>query len=213
MRLLWLFLGLAVLFLLPFLFWGDLLTSTFTATGAVEWLADYGRWAWAAGLVLLTSDLLLPVPGTVVMSALGYLYGTVAGGLLSAAGSFLSGALAYVLCRRFGTGAARRILGDTDFERGERLFARVGGWLVVLSRWLPILPEVVACMAGLTRMPARTFFLALACGSLPPAFTFAAVGQAGTHHPLLAVLASAVIPVVFWLLVRPFIWQRAEARS
>ena len=55
-----------------------------------------------------------------------------------------------------------RVLGPQDFVEGERLFARVGAWLVVLSRWLPIFPEVIACMAGLARMPAWSFFTALA---------------------------------------------------
>ncbi len=204
MRLFWLFLGLAVLFLIPFLIWGGSLEDTFSQTGAVSWLEGAGRWAWAAGVLLLMSDLLLPIPGTVVMSALGFVYGTVVGGLIAATGSFLSGSLGYVLCRLLGRGAARRLLGEKDLERGERLFTNVGGWIVVLSRWLPLFPEVVACMAGLTRMPARTFFFALACGSLPLGFVFAAVGHTGVVDPTWALLLSAVLPAVLWLVIRPF---------
>src|SRR5690606_15584435 len=142
---------------IPFALWGEAFTAMFSPGGSVAWMRDYDAWAWAAGLLLLVADLFLPVPGTVVMSALGYLYGPVAGGLLAAGGSFCSGALAYGLCRGLGHGAARRLLGARDLARGEALFARVGGWIVVLSRWLPVFPEVVACMAGLTRMPAPPF--------------------------------------------------------
>jgi uncharacterized membrane protein YdjX (TVP38/TMEM64 family) len=155
-------------------------------------------------------DLLLPIPGTIVMSALGYVYGTMMGGLLAALGSFLAGSLGYGLCRLLGRGAARRLLGEKDLERGEQLFANVGGWIVALSRWLPIFPEVVACMAGLTRMPAATFFFALACGSLPLGFVFAAVGHTGVVSPTLALVLSAVLPVVLWLAARPLIKARTR---
>lgn len=213
MRLLWLFLALMVAFLVPFVLWGGSVERAFSQEGTVEWLGGFGRWAWAAGFALLASDLVLPVPGTVVMSAFGLVYGPLLGGLLGAAGSFLSGALAYWLCRALGRGAAVRILGERDLERGERLFSNAGGWLVVLSRWLPLLPEVIACMAGLTRMPARTFHLALACGALPLGFAFAAVGHAGVEHPTLALAASALAPPALWLVVHPFFRARARARA
>jgi len=204
MRLFWIFLALAVLFLIPFLIWGGAVEAMFSQGGAVEWLSGYGRWAWAAGVLLLIGDLLLPIPGTVVMSALGYVYGPVWGGVFSVAGSFLSGMFGYGVCRLMGRAAARRILGEKDLVKGERLFANVGGWIVVLSRWLPLFPEVVSCMAGLTRMPVRLFTLALACGSLPLGFVFAGVGAAGVENPGTALLLSAVLPPVLWLAVRPF---------
>lgn len=208
MRLVWLFLGLTLLVLIPFFIWGSALETVFSQAGTVDWLNAYGSWAWLAGILLLVSDLVLPVPGTVIMSALGYMYGTVAGGLLSALGSFLAGAMAYLLCRSFGTGAAMRILGERDFERGHRIFEHLGGWIVALSRWLPVLPEVTACMAGLTRMPARLFFLALACGSLPVGFAFALIGHMGVNHPLIAVGLSALVPALLWLVVRPLVFHR-----
>ena len=80
-----------------------------------------------------------------------------------------------------------------------------GGWLVALSRCLPILPEVIACMAGLTRMPAATFFAALACGSLPMGFVFAAIGHTGNDRPGLAIGLSLLLPVGFWLVVQPIL--------
>jgi uncharacterized membrane protein YdjX (TVP38/TMEM64 family) len=212
MRLVWIFVGLVVLILIPFAIWGAALESIFTATGAIAWLRQYGRWAWAAGLTLLAADLVLPIPGTIIISALGYVYGPLVGGFLGAAGSFLSGALAYLLCRGLGQPAARWLLGQHDLERSERLFATVGTWIVVLSRWLPVLPEAVACMAGLTRMPPPLFFIALACGSLPLGFTFAAVGYAGVAHPMLALLLSALIPPLLWMVTRRVLRARLLLR-
>jgi uncharacterized membrane protein YdjX (TVP38/TMEM64 family) len=54
-------------------------------------------------------------------------------------------------------------------------------------------------------MPAGRFILALACGCLPVAFTFAALGFAGTDRPALALVLCAVIPVALWAVVGRFV--------
>jgi len=100
--------------------------------------------------------------------------------------------------RLFGEKFARRWLGDLDFEKGKLLFARRGGWVVVLSRALPILPEVISCTAGLVRMPFKRFVMALVCGSVPMAFLFAAVGMAGHEAPAWALAFSLLVPAVLW---------------
>jgi uncharacterized membrane protein YdjX (TVP38/TMEM64 family) len=209
MRLLWLFLGLAVLVLIPFFIWGEQIQGYFTQAGAIEWLSNYGSWAWMAGMLLLAADLVLPLPATIIMTALGWIYGPLLGGAISAAGSFISGCIAYGLCRLFGARAARRLMGTTDYEKGVAVFSKAGGWLVALSRWIPVLPEVIACMAGLTRMPAGTFLLALACGSVPLGFVFAAVGNTGRSSPTLMVFLSAALPIALWLIVKPFVTKHA----
>lgn len=211
MRLLLIFLVLVAVVLIPFFIWGEALTNFFTQTGTISWIESYGKWGWMAGIILLMSDLLLPIPATAVMAGLGYLYGFIIGGFIGSLGSFLSGLLGYEICRRLGRRGALWILGKDDLEKGERLYARVGGWLVVLSRWLPVFPEVVACMAGLTRMPVQTFYLALACGSVPLGFAFSAVGSIGAEKPGLAIALSAILPPVLWFIVRPF--YRTKAKS
>lgn len=199
MRLLGLFLLLALLVVVPFALWGGGFEERFSTEGAVRQLQSCGSWAWAAGLGLLIGDLFLPIPGTAVMSALGYVYGWFVGGLLATLGSVLSGLLAYGLCRALGQRAAERIAGRRDLERGRKIFARSGGWVVAWSRWLPILPEVVASLAGMLRMRFSTFFIALVCGGVPLGFAFAAIGDVGRAHPGWALGASALLPLLLWL--------------
>ncbi|MCP4849468.1 MAG: VTT domain-containing protein, partial [Verrucomicrobiaceae bacterium] len=209
MRLFWIFLTLAGIFFIPFAVWGGWFDGWLSGQGASEWLEGYGRWAWVAGLVLLSCDLILPIPGTAVMAALGLVYGPVLGGLISAVGSVLSGVLAYVLCRGLGRRVAEKLAGRESLDKGEVLFSNSGAWLVVLSRWLPLMPEVIACMAGLSRMSFRVFMMALVCGSVPLAFVFSTIGAAGEAMPMLAVILSIGIPPVLWLLVRPVISNKA----
>lgn len=205
MRLFVLALLLATALMLPFLLWNDTFTAMF---GSPEALARYGKFAWIAGITLLILDLVLPVPGSAVMAGMGFLYGPALGGLIGATGSVLSGLLAYGLCRKFGQGAARRIAGEAELRKGERLFAHSGGWIVALSRWLPLLPEVIACLAGLARMPFRSFAPSLCCGSIPMAFAYAAVGSAGVEHPAFALIASILIPPILWLFLGPVLRKR-----
>ena len=72
--------------------------------------------------------------------------------------------------------------------------------LLVGDLVLPV--PATAVMAGLARMQASRFFVALACGSLPMALVFAALGHAGAENPVLALAASAIIPLVLWGLIR-----------
>ncbi|NNC89396.1 MAG: VTT domain-containing protein [Akkermansiaceae bacterium] len=209
MRLLGLFLILALLVIVPFLIWGDFYEGLFSPEGAVERLERFGKsWAWLAGVALILADLLLPIPGSAVMAALGYVYGFWLGGAIGAGASILSGLVAYGLCRRLGRGAAEWIAGRRDLEKGERLFrGAAGGWIVALSRWLPVMPEVIACLAGLARMPVRRFTFAVACGSIPLGFAFAAIGTTGHANPKLALLLSAIIPPLLWAAIRPVVMK------
>jgi len=201
-RLTLLFVVLALLVLIPFLLWGDHFEAWFTREGAVRVLAGTGSWAWAVGLLLLVADLVLPLPGTAIMAALGYLYGWLWGGLLAGVGSVCSGWLAYGLCRRLGRRVAVPLVGEAELQRSERFFAGSGGeWTVVLSRWLPLMPEVVACSAGLAKMPRRRFGWALACGSMPLGFVYAGIGTLGQIHGWLAIILSVGLPPVLWVLV------------
>ncbi len=180
----------------PFVIWGEWFERMLDLGGTKVWMESWGSWAWLGGIALLVSDLVLPIPGTVVMSALGLVYGWFWGGVASVAGSILAGLVAYALCRAFGRKPAVWLAGEKGLAKGEAVFqSGRGGWIVALSRWMPVLPEAVACLAGLTKMPFRVFFVALLSGSFPLGFTFAAIGELGVERPELAIALSALVPV------------------
>lgn len=199
---------LLALIVVPFAIWGARFDAALSFDGARGWMGQFGGWAWMAGIGLLVADIVLPIPSTVVMSALGWMYGWLWGGVIGAAGSVLSGVVAYGSCRFLGRPAARWIAGEEGLARGEEVFSKGGGWLVALSRWTPVLPEAVACLAGLMRMPWRTFLAALVCGSLPLGFAFAAIGHLGQDRPGLALLLSGAAPAVLWLVAARVIKKR-----
>jgi uncharacterized membrane protein YdjX (TVP38/TMEM64 family) len=167
------------------------------ANEAVLTLRQYQGWAWAVGIVLIWVDLVLPIPQTAVIAALGIVYGTLLGGLLGTFGLITGGLLGYGLmftsARRF----AHRFAGPRSLRKMEGLFDRGGAWAIVLSRSLPYsIPEAMVVLAGLAAMPMRKFTVALTIGSVPTAFAFAAIGAGWADQPILALAVSYVLPIL-----------------
>ena len=199
----WIVFGvLFMLILISFMLFGDTFSKLFAEENMIQFFRDYGKYAWLIGILLLIADLFLPLPGTIIMSTMGFVYGPWIGGLLAVAGNFLSGMLAFFLCLALGEKGSKWILGDRDYTKGHQLFRERGGYIVALSRWLPILPEAISCIAGLNRMPVQNFVIALLCGSLPLGFIFAYIGYRGLDEPLLAIVVSAILPLVLWILAQ-----------
>jgi uncharacterized membrane protein YdjX (TVP38/TMEM64 family) len=198
MRLIYLMLVMAVFFLVGWALFGESLEEAWNVERLAEKFVSVKSWAWLLGILLLLADLLLPIPGTVVMSALGAVYGFWLGGILAAFGSMLAGMLGYGVGRFFNERFARKWLGDKDFEKGKSLFEKSGAWVVAMSRALPILPEVLACMAGLLRMSFGKFVIALACGSVPMGFLFAWIGMVGREEPAWGLAFSLGVPALLW---------------
>ena len=190
--------GIAALFLLSWGLFGEGLEEVWNVEKLAGYFEQAKSWAWLLGILLLLVDLLLPIPGTIVMSALGVVYGFWIVGLIATIGSMLAGILGYGVGRFFDEKFAKRWLGEKDFEKGRSLFDKSGAWVVAVSRALPILPEVIACMAGLLRMPFGKFVIALACGSIPMGFLFAWIGAIGRDQPAWGLAFSLGVPAVLW---------------
>ena len=160
-------------------------------------LREYGNWAWAVGIVLIWADLFLPIPQTVVISALGIIYGTFLGGLLGTLGLITGGLLGYGLMLTSARRLAQRFVRPRSLHKMDSLFERSGAWAIVLTRSLPYsVPEAAVLFAGLARMPIRKFAAALTVGSVPTAFAFAAIGAGWADQPIVAVAVSYVLPIV-----------------
>jgi uncharacterized membrane protein YdjX (TVP38/TMEM64 family) len=167
------------------------------ANQAMLSLRNYGSWAWAMGIFLIWADIVLPVPQTAVIAALGIMYGAPVGGLVGSLALFTGGLLGYLLMRTSARRFLRRFVRIQSRHEMESLFHRGGAWAIVLTRSLPYsVPEAVVFLAGLTGMPMRKFTMSLAVGSVPTAFAFAAIGAGWADQPMLAVLVSYVLPIL-----------------
>ena len=167
------------------------------ANDAVLTIRQYEGWAWAVGIVLIWADVVLPVPQTAVIAALGIIYGTLLGGLLGTVGLITGGLLGYGLMLTSARRFAQRFVGSRTLRRMESLFDRGGAWAIVLTRSFPYsISEAMVFVAGLAGMPARKFTAALTIGSVPTAFVFAAIGAGWADQPILALAVSYVLPIL-----------------
>ena len=181
------------------------------ANDAVLTLRQYESWAWVLGIALIWADLVLPVPQTAVIAALGIIYGTLLGGLLGSLALITGGLLGYVLMRTSARRYVQRFVGPRSLHKMEGVFDRGGAWAIVLTRSLPYsVPEAMVFLAGLAGMPMGKFIAALTIGSVPTAFVFAAIGAGWASQPILALAVSYVLPILVLPVALYLMWRRAR---
>jgi uncharacterized membrane protein YdjX (TVP38/TMEM64 family) len=167
------------------------------ANDAVLTLRAYESWAWAIGVALIWADLVLPIPQTAVIAALGIIYGTLLGGLLGSIGLITGGLVGYGLMRTSARRLAQHFAGRQALHKMQSSFDRGGAWAIILTRGLShSVPEAIVFLAGLAGMPIGRFIAALTIGSVPTAFVFAAIGAGWADQPILALVASYVLPIL-----------------
>lgn len=132
------------------------------------------EYCWISSLFLST-DILLPVPSSIIMYTNGLVLGTFYGTLLSLAGSLVSSTIGYGLGRM----SAKIIKPETQKNAGH-ILQKYGGAGLLITRGIPILSESVSYTAGYMHMNFRYFFLMNAAGYLPVALLYAYFGSLGS---------------------------------
>jgi uncharacterized membrane protein YdjX (TVP38/TMEM64 family) len=166
------------------------------AEASTDLLSHLDTWAWAVGILLILADLVLPVPQASVITTLGAIYGIALGTLIGTVGLILNGVAGYLLMSTPVRRLIERALKGRSREAITALSDRAGPWGIALSRSLPYsIPEAMVCLAGLTRMPVKTFLVSLASGSISTALLYAGIGADWARDPLLALAISYLLPI------------------
>ena len=172
-------------------------------SSGVAGLGTAGLGAAGLGVALLVSDVLLPVPATLVMVAHGALFGVVLGTLLSLVGGLGAAAFGFGL-GRFASDRLHRFVAAEEARRADALLSRWGPLAVVVTRPVPILAESVAILAGTSPLSWPRFLLASAAGNLPAALLYALTGAtaASLDNAFLMFGLVLLIAGLFWLFGR-----------
>ena len=201
----WLLLTLAiacVIILLKFVF-EDWLHMPF-ATGVERLLTEPGPAAAALVIGLLSIDLFLPVPSSLVMILSGVLFGVWWGAIFALVGSLIGNWAGFELARRYGQDAARRLVGAAQLERMGGVFDRHGAAAVLVTRPVPVLMETLSVVAGLSGMRRMVFLAASLAGTIPTVFAYSYAGAlsiaVGSVFP--AVLGLMIVVASGWVLAR-----------
>lgn len=182
-----------LLILLPFALWEE----PIAALSARLLAPTSGRLVLSAMVVvLLGSDVLLPIPSSFVSAGAVALLGAGWGGASVALGMTLGAWLGYGLGRWGGEPVARRMAGAAELERARRAMARFGGWVLLVCRGVPVLAEASTLLAGATRLDPLRFGLVTALGNVGLALAYSLIAVLE-----LAGYAAWLAPFVFGVAV------------
>lgn len=171
---------------------------------AMSWLVEPRPASAIAVVALLASDVLLPVPSSLVMVLSGVIFGVVWGSILALVGSIAGEWLGFELVKRYGRRASARLIGNEDLDRLQQLFDRHGAVAVAITRPLPIVMETMSLVAGLSGMRRGPFLLASLAGTAPIVVVYAYAGaysrDVGSLVPAVVILVA--VGAAGWLVYR-----------
>jgi uncharacterized membrane protein YdjX (TVP38/TMEM64 family) len=170
------------------------------------WLAGAGVGSAVLIVALLSADVFLPVPSSVVMVLSGAAFGVVWGSCLALFGSVAGEWLGFELVKKYGRRVSSKLVGDEDRRRVESFFEHHGALAVIVTRPIPVVMETVSVVAGLSGMSRRAFVGASIGGTTPIVILYAYAGamsrQAGTMLPAAVILAAVAGAGWLWYRVR-----------
>jgi membrane protein DedA with SNARE-associated domain len=188
--------------------------------------------AIGVGLLIFLENLVPPIPSEAILPLAGFRARTGALSLwlvwpAATLGSVLGALTLYGLGAWLGFHRLHALAGkrwfilasQKDLERGERVFERHGGKMVLLGRCVPLIRSVVSIPAGISRMPVPRFLLLTAVGSGVWNVLFIRLGWVLGEHwdrvqgwlgPVTSVVIGLVVVGLAWLAVRKLRARSAE---
>ena len=137
-------------------------------------------------IVVFLNNIGAPLPGETILLGAGFILGKSAGSLwepivAGTAACFLGGTCAFWLGRRLGHTGLEKIhwlhLTPKRLKWPERFFKRHGAKAVFIARFIALFPPVVAnLLAGMTKMPWRTYLFYNLTGSAAYTTSYILIG-------------------------------------
>ena len=167
------------------------------------------------GIVLvLASDILLPIPSSAVSTYAGGVLGFTNGFLASLAGMTAGACLGFALARRFGRRFTTRFATGQDLHGIRSMIDRYGSVVLLVTRALPILAEACVLLTGTTQLAWRQFLVPVVLGNALVSAVYCACGVFAHEQNSLVVVAivSGSIPLAVALLARRRLWRQYTRR-
>lgn len=143
------------------------------------WLSQGLRPATVAGatVTLLTVDLLLPIPSSLVSTLAAHRLGFWGGMACSWLGMTLGAVAGFLAARWLGRVVAQRFSTPDDWNRACRLSRQYGPTILVVARAVPLLAEASVLYLGTTELGWRRFLTAVCLSNLGIAAAYSLLGH------------------------------------
>ena len=183
-----------------------------------QWLSELAQKplpaAASAALVigLLSTDILLPIPSSVISTLSGMQLGWLGGTLATWIGMNSGAMLGFVIARQWGRPVAEWFANEAELDRLERVGATYGPLVLVLARAVPLFAEASVLVAGIHRLSWRRFLPAIWLSNLGIAIAYAAFGDYAARHEWLplALGVSVALPVLVTVVVQLWLPSTTE---
>ena len=165
------------------------------------------RWEFAIlSFIILSSDILLPIPSSILMIMNGFALGIIGGSVVSMLSLIASAWIGYYLGR-----IPRRNPQKIDDAQAISLLDKFGPFAIIISRPIPIFSETISLLCGYNAMPFKRYMLYMVIGSAPLAVLYSYFGSVGKDKNsfVFVIIASMLVALLAWI----FIYGRARKRD
>jgi len=200
-RALFLFVIVLAIPIVPFLIWGQRIEAW-----GESFIAEPPSKGVTAMLIigLLSTDILLPVPSSLVSTLAGSQLGLLGGTLASWLGMTIGAVIGFSIAKAFGRAVALRFTSEDDLEQMESLTNRLGPATLIVTRAVPVLAEACVLLVGVHQLSWRRFLPPVLLANLGIAVAYSAFGEfAAANEWLPAALGIAIaLPLLLLFIAR-----------
>jgi uncharacterized membrane protein YdjX (TVP38/TMEM64 family) len=181
--------------IIPFLLWGG---------SFEEWLRGLAEDPPPPGVLdalvvgLLSTDIFLPIPSSVVSTMAGWQLGWLRGTLATWVGLSVGAVAGFALARQFGRRLALWFSRAEDLDRMHELSQEFGPYVLAITRAVPVFSEATVLLMGAHQLSWSRFLPAVLASNLGIALAYAAFGDFAQQHQWLplALGVSIALPVL-----------------
>lgn len=147
---------------------------------------------------LLATDILLPIPSSVISTLSGWQLGWWRGTLATWVGMNLGAVIGFALARTWGQPFALYFSKPGNLARMQRISDRFGPMILVITRAMPVFAEASVLISGMHALAWRKFLPAIVLSNLGISVAYCAFGEYAQKNQWLplALGVSIAIPVV-----------------
>lgn len=168
-----------------------------------EIILSYGQYSILAFLGLqIIQVVAFFIPGEVIQVSGGYIYGTLAGGLISLVGITMGSAIVYSISRLYGKPFIRKIISNKQMKFFDKVL-KLGSinFVVFLLYLIPGIPkDVLAYICGISDINFKNFMLYSTLGRVPGIFISALFGaRMYTGNKVILIVIAVTMSFLFIL--------------
>lgn len=151
--------------------------------------------------IILTSDIILPVPSSLVMILNGKVLGVISGTIVSLTSGVISSSIGFYLGRKSNP-FINKLFNKNDQQISHDLIKNFGNITITISKALPIISEAVSIVSGTTLLSFKTFFVYSVAGHLIVSVIYAFVGNFTTslHSNIITAIIIVSALMIAWIM-------------